>query len=167
MGNPRGVKRDFQALENRRLEAYKLLKQGVHQSEVARQLNVGRQSVSRWAAALKKEGVSGLHKAGRAGRKPRLSQKQTDKLKTDLLKGAEAFGYRSGLWTVTRVRALIKETTGQQFHSGHVWKILRALGWSPQKPMGRAIERNEEEITRWKKNTWPAIKKKPATRAEP
>lgn len=166
MGNPRGVKRDFQALEDRRLEGYKLLIQGVHQSEVARQLGVGRQSVSRWAAAIKKEGQKGLYKAGRAGRKPRLSEADLEKIKTKLVQGAEASGYLTGLWTVPRVRELIRETTGQTYHTGHVWRILRGLGWSPQKPIGRAIERNEEEILRWKKKVWPNLKKKPVKKAE-
>ncbi len=45
MGNPAGVRRDFQALEQRRLRAAQLLKKGVHQSEVARQVGAHRQSV--------------------------------------------------------------------------------------------------------------------------
>ena len=32
---------------------------------------------------------------------------------------------------------------------------------------GRAIERDEPKIRRWKRVEWPAIKKKPAKRAEP
>ena len=73
MGNPAGVRRDFDALEWRRMEAAKLLKQGVSQSEVARRLGVHRQSVIRWARQLVQSGRAGLKKAGRAGRKPRLS----------------------------------------------------------------------------------------------
>src|ERR1051325_3220010 len=119
MGNPRGVKRDFQALEDRRLIGLKLLIQGVHQSEVARQLGVGRQSASRWAAAIKEKGEKGLYKAGRAGRKPRLTEKDREQIKTKLVQGAEASGYRTGLWTIPRVRELIQETTGQSYHGGH------------------------------------------------
>jgi transcriptional regulator len=44
MGNPAGVRRDFGALEQRRMEAAVLLKQGVSQSEVARRLeSIGNQ----------------------------------------------------------------------------------------------------------------------------
>ena len=49
MGNPVGVRRDFQALAQRRLRAARWLAKGVHQSEVARRVGVHRQSVSRWA----------------------------------------------------------------------------------------------------------------------
>lgn len=166
MGNPRGVKRDFVALEKRRLAAEKLLTAGMHQAEVARRLGVHRQSVCRWNAARLKGGRDALRKAGRAGRLPRLSPGQKEQLKAALREGPEARGYSTCLWTIERVAALIEEQTGIRYHRGHVWKILRGLGWSSQRPVGRALERNEEAITHWKKKQWPAIKKKPAGRAE-
>ena len=73
MGNPKGVRRDFDALEERRWEAARLLRKGLSQAEVARRVKVHRQSVSRWAKQLAKGGMACLKKAGRAGRKPRLS----------------------------------------------------------------------------------------------
>jgi transposase len=161
MGNARGVKRDFNALEKRRLAAVKLLQAGVHQSEVARRLAVHRQSVSRWAAALRNQGKEALRKAGRAGRPPRLSAEQKQRLKAELVKGAQAHGYSTALWTIGRVAALIKELTGVEYHPGHAWRILRSLGWSSQRPVGRAVERDEKAISHWKKKQWPAIKKKP------
>jgi len=54
-----------------------------------------------------------------------------------------------------------------RYHEGHVWKILVGLGWSPQRPEGRARERNEEQIRHWKKNVWPALKKSAPGRAYP
>src|SRR6201981_3971325 len=72
MGNPAGVRRDFQKLEERRLLGARLLRQGVHPAEVARQVGVHRQSVSRWAAQLKQGGVRALKRAGHAGRRARL-----------------------------------------------------------------------------------------------
>ena len=161
MGNARGVKRDFDALESRRFAAQKLLARGIHQSEVARRLGVHRQSVSRWAAVLKKQGEDSLRKAGRAGRLPRLSQSQKELIKAALVKGPEAHGYHTCLWTIRRVAALIEEKTGIKYHKGHAWRILRGLGWSSQRPVGRALERDEKAIAHWKKKQWPAIKKKP------
>ena len=55
---------------------------------------------------------------------------------------------------------LIRDEFGVRYHEGHVWKILRALRWSPQRPVGKARERNEEAIRDWKCKRWPAIKKK-------
>ena len=166
MGNPRGVKRDFEALEERRLAAEKLLAKGVPQAEVARRLGVHRQSVCRWNAARAKGGKEALRKAGRAGRLPRLSAEQKEEIKSALGQGPEAHGYMTCLWTIGRVAALIEEQTGLKYHRGHVWKILRGLGWSSQRPVGRALERDEEAITHWKEKQWPAIKKKRAAKVE-
>src|SRR5438445_13864365 len=98
MGNPIGVKRDFAALEKRRLLAFKLLGSGVAQAEVARRLGVHRQSVSRWAQAIEEKGKAALLKAGRAGRLPRLSSAQKEQIKAALLQGPEAHGYGTALW---------------------------------------------------------------------
>ena len=161
MGNPRGVKRDFAALERRRLEALKLLKQGYNQSEVARRVKVCSQTVSRWAKAVSARGEKALSAAGRAGRKPLLDDQQRERLIGRLLEGPERLGYETPLWTGNRVAHLIQEEFGIRYHSGHVWKLLRQLNWSPQRPAGRALERNEEAIDHWKRKTWPVIKKKP------
>jgi transposase len=162
MGNPAGVKRDFEALEKRRFQAMKLLDQGLNQSEVARRLKVVRQTVSRWVEQRRQHGRAGLVQAGRAGRKPRLSQAQKQRLIQLLVQGPQALGYETPLWSCPRVAALIEEEFGVSYHEGHVWKLLVSLGWSCQRPAGRALQRNEEEIRQWKQHRWPAIKKKPA-----
>jgi transposase len=161
MGNPRGVKRDFAALEPRRLLALKLLQEGYNQSEVARRIKVCSQTVSRWARAVSAGGETALNAAGRAGRKPLLDDQQREKLIARLLEGPERGGYETPLWTCNRVAHLIQEEFGIDYHSGHVWKLLRQLNWSGQRPAGRALERNQEAIEHWKRKSWPSIKKKP------
>jgi transposase len=161
MGNARGVKRDFRALERRRFEALKLLKQGYNQSEVSRRVKVCSQTVSRWARTVAEEGERALEAVGRAGRKPLLDEKQRERLVARLLQGPERLGYETPLWTCTRVAHLNQEEFGVRYHAGHVWKVLRQLNWSPQRPVGRALERDEKAIHQWKRKTWPAIKKKP------
>ena len=160
MGNPAGVRRDFDALEKRRFQAIRLWERGQNQSEIARQLRVVRQSVARWVQQYRAQGRRALRKAGRAGRKPRLSQKQRHQLKKLLLAGPERLGYETPLWTCPRVAHLIEQQFGVRYHEGHVWKLLVRLGWSPQRPVGRARERDQEQIQRWKKKGWPALKKK-------
>ena len=160
MGNPAGVRRDFDALEKRRFQAIRLWERGQNQSEIARQLRVVRQSVARWVQQYRAQGKWALQKAGRAGRKPRLNEKQRHQLKKLLLAGPERLGYETPLWTCPRVAHLIEQQFGVRYHEGHVWKLLVRLGWSPQRPVGRARERNEEQIHHWKKKVWPALKKK-------
>jgi transposase len=165
MGNVRGVRRDFAALERRRFAALDLLKQGLNQSEVARRLKVCSQTVSRWARMSAAGGKQTLKAVGRAGRKPLLDRRQLDRLVRLLTAGPEKLGYETPLWTCNRVADLIEREFGVCYHAGHVWKVLRGLHWTPQRPAGKALERNEEAIAEWKRKTWPAIKKKPKQKA--
>jgi transposase len=165
MGNPAGVRRDFDALEKRRFAAIRLFKKGLAQAEVARRVKVVRQTVARWIMQFRRAGPAALKQAGRAGRKPLLRAEDRRRLEKLLLRGPEALGYETPLWTCSRVAHLIEQEFHVRYHEGHVWKLLVSLGWSPQRPTGRARERNEEEIRKWRKRQWPAIKKKPAKRA--
>ena len=158
---------DFVGLERRRMAAAELLKQGVSQSEVARRLGVHRQSVIRWARQLAQSGRAGLKQAGRVGRKPKLSANQLRKIEQTLKRGPEALGYASGLWTAARVRKLIEDQCGVRYHEAHVWRILRQLGWSCQRPTGRALERDEEAIRYWTRVRWPRLKKKRSASGAP
>lgn len=164
MGNPAGVKRDFEALERRRFKAFGLLEKGMSEAEVARRVGVHRQSVNRWAKQIEEQGRAGLRGAGRAGRKSRLGEGDLERLEQTLKRGAEAWGYESNLWTLERVAALIERDFGVKYHAGHVGWLLKKLGWSCQRPTGRAVERDEAAIRRWKKRRWPELKKKPSAR---
>jgi transposase len=128
-------------------------------------VGVHRQSVSRWAAELESTGRAGLKQAGRAGRKPRLSARQLNEIEQGLKRGPEVLGYGTSLWTATRVAHLIEQQCGVEYHPGHVWRILRQLGWSCQRPSGRALERDESKIQQWKQKRWPELKKRPKTKA--
>lgn len=162
MGNPAGVKRDFEALERRRLKAIDLLVKGdLNRAEIARRVKVCRQTVSRWAEEFRRGGKRGMRGAGRAGRKSQLTEKDRKRLEKLLVKGPEELGYETPLWTCDRVAHLIRKEFEVQYHRGHVWKLLSALGWSCQRPVGRARERNEEAIRQWRQVVWPEIKKKP------
>ena len=148
------------------MAAIAMLKQGkLSQSEIARRLRVSRQTVSRWWAEFAQGGRDALKRAGRAGRKPELGAANLERLQELLLQSPEALGYATPLWTCARVADLIRREFNVTYHPGHVWKVLDGLGWSCQRPEGRARERNEEEIRRWKRLRWPRIKKKPKSTA--
>ena len=166
MGHPAGRKRDFQALERRRLTAVRLLARGRSQAEVARQLGVHRQSVYRWQQQLARQGRAGLKYPGRAGRKPKLTAAELRRLERLLRAGPGASGYVTALWTLERVAEVIERAFGVRYHPGHVWRVLRRLRWSCQRPVGKARERDEKAIAHWKKVRWPEVKKTPRAKAE-
>ena len=161
MGHPAGVKLDRVKLERRRRQAARLLQQRVSEAEVARRVGVHRQSVNRWAQQLAKGGVAALTRAPRTGRPPQLSTDDLRRIEQGLTRGPEALGYRTSLWTAWRVADLIERESGVTYSTVHAWRVLRALGWTPQRPAGRALERKEPAIRRWKRERWPALKKTP------
>ena len=142
------AQRDFKGMERRRLRAARMFEGGATQADVVHRLGVSRTSASRWWQAWKAEGREGLRAAGRAGRKPRLSAVELGKLEQALCAGPGAHGYATDLWTLPRIRDVIERVTGVRYHEGHVWRVMRRLGWSLQKPTTRARERDEEAIRR-------------------
>ena len=152
---------DLASLERRRLRAGRMFDRGSSPAEVARALGVSRQSASRWHRAWVEGGSAALASTGKRGRSARLSSAELKKVEQTLLKGARSQGYASDLWTLDRVGAVIESVTGVAYHRGHVWKVLRALGWSRQRPARQATERDDEAIAAWVKTTWPRVKKTP------
>jgi len=70
-----------------------------------------------------------------------------------------AYGYPNELWTLKRIARVILREFGVRYHPNHVWRVLRQLRWSCQVPERRPVQRDEEEIERWKRYKWPHIKK--------
>jgi len=154
-------RRDFKGLEARRKQAARLFAAGrLSQAEIARRLGVSRTSVHRWHAAWQRGGTPALRRVGRAGRKPRLETTDLQALDQALRQGAVASGFSTDLWTLPRVARVIKELTGVEYHPGHVWRILRSLDWTRQRPVRRAKERDEKAIQRWVAKDWPRVKKR-------
>ena len=152
--------RDRAQLERRRLKAARLFDKGLNAPEVARRLGVARQVGYRWRSAWQKGGLAALASRGQTGPKPRLDPNQTQEVVAALLARPAAHGYRTQLWTLPRVAALIEKLTGVRYHPGHVWKLLGSSGFSCQRPERRAVERDEPAIGHWKQVRWLAIKKK-------
>jgi len=145
----------------RRVRAGRLLQQGKKPAEVARLVRAPRQTVYRWLDVLNDGGIDALRNMSKGGRPARLDAAQHDKLREMLLVGPQAAGFGTDLWTLKRVRQVIEKRFGVRYSEVHVWRLLGRLGFSSQKPERRAAERNEAAIVRWKRRTWPALKKSP------
>jgi len=155
---------DQSALQKRRLKAVRLFEKGFAPSDVARRLGVHRQSAGRWRMEWMAGGDEALVSKGRIGRKSALSEQQVQELAGILKEGAVAAGMPTEVWTLPRVAKVIRNRFGVEYHPAHVSKVLASMGFSCQRPTRRAIERDEEKISHWKRYKWPAIKKKPAAK---
>jgi putative transposase len=152
-------------MEERRMEGGRLLRAGaLSQTEIARQLNVSRASVSVWAKKVNKEGLRGLRKRKAVGSQSKLTKAQKQKLKRLLDRGALACGFSTDRWTLARVAELIQHEFDVRYHPNYLNRLLASLGFSPQKPLPQAVEQDEALVRAWLKQDWPRIKKGAAAR---
>lgn len=153
-------------LEERRRRGAMLLRAGRdHPAEIARQLGVSRTTVSRWQQTLETRGLRGLQRRPHSGRPPRLDARQWERLAALLLRGAVAAGFDTERWTLRRIAHVVERECGARYHFRSLGRVLQAHGWSPQRPVPRARERDERAVRTWVRQTWPALKKKGAPRA--
>ena len=153
------LRKSDSSFEARRFRAWELKQQGWRQSAIARALGVTPGAVSQWLKRAREQGVESLrHRVG-SGRPSRLSAAQRAQLSCLLAQGAEAYGFRGALWTRDRVAEVIRREFGVTYDPSHVGRILRACGWSLQKPARRARQRDEEAIRAWKEEHWPEVEK--------
>jgi putative transposase len=152
-------------MEERRLEGGRLLKAGkLSQAEIARQLGVSRPTVNNWAKTIAAKGIRGLRKRKAAGVQSKLNPPQKQKLKYMLDRGALANGFLTDRWTLGRVQQLIQRKFKITYHPKYLNRLLRKLGFSPQKPLPQAIEQDKALVTAWLQRDWPRIKKVSAVR---
>lgn len=152
--------------EGRRLRAWELYQQGWPQKQIAAALGVSAGAVSQWIARGRAGGVEALRNQPRLGATPKLTQQQRARLPDLLLRGAPAYGFVGDVWTQERIASVIKREFGVSYHPDHIGRLLRSEGWSVQKPIERATERNDAAIEHWRNQKWPAIKKKPSRKDE-
>jgi transposase len=148
------------ARQARREQAAELFAQGRTQAEVARELDVSRQSASRWHTGWQASGATGLQSRGPTGRHPKVPDRALAGIEQALLEGAQAHGFATDVWTLDRIAVVIQGLTGVTLSNPSVWRLLRnRLGWTVQRPARQAKERDEEAIQHWVAHEWPRIKK--------
>jgi transposase len=143
--------------EWRRLRALHLKRQGWYQRSIAEALGVREETVSRWLARARDGGPEALLARPAPGRPPKLSDAHKRMIPEFLWHGPEAYGFRGQVWTRARIASVIKEEFGVGYHKGHVGRLLQELRWTPQVPIKRAIQRDEDAIRRWRVEVWPEL----------
>jgi transposase len=148
------------ARQARRERAAELFSQGRTQAEVARELDVSRQSASRWHARWHADGTAALRTRGPTGRRPKVPDSALEPIEQALLEGALAHGFPTDVWTLERIALVIQGLTGVALSNPSTWRLLRGrLGWSVQRPTRQAKERDEQAIQHWVAHEWSRIKK--------
>ena len=120
-------------LEQRRLRAVALSKEGLRPTAIASRLGTTLRSVERWLQACRDKGAEAMRAKPSPGRPPKLTPQQKQDLVDCLLQGASAHGFATDLWTCPRVAELIHRRFGVIYHVDTIPYVLRGLGFSPSK----------------------------------
>jgi len=152
-------------MKERRQEGGRLLKAGkLSQAEIARQLGVSRATISDWAKVVESQGIKGLKSKKAKGVESKLSCEEKQRLKKFLDQGALRYGFSTDRCTLERIRQVIQEKFETSYHPKYLSRLLKQLGFSPQKPMPQAIEQEKELVQAWLEKDWTRIKKVAAAR---
>jgi transposase len=143
----------------RRLRAVELHQAGWTGRAIAEALGVVPSAVSSWLRKAREGGVDALRaRRQQTGKRPKLTAMQQQRLLALLTAGAEAHGAIGERWTGKRVAALIKREFGVAYHPEYIPRLLRSLGWTPQQPVTKASQRDEQQIAQFKAE-WETVKK--------
>ena len=157
-----GTRRPTDWRAGRRLRAWELKQQGWSQRRIAEALGVTEGAVSQWMRRQREGGgVEALYRRPPPGPTPRLTPEQQAQIPALLARGAEAYGFAGDVWTQRRIAAVLRRELGVRSHPASLTRLLRQIGWSPQKPQTRATQRDEGVIGAWFTERWPALRAKP------
>ncbi|QFZ20493.1 winged helix-turn-helix domain-containing protein [Saccharothrix syringae] len=147
-------RREFR--ERLRLQAAERFADGEANAVIAKDLRVTVRSVQRWRRSWVAGGSRALASAGPAS-SPRLDEAKFAQLERELHKGPMAHGWPDQIWTLSRLKTVI----GRRFHLAYtvqgVHLLLRRHGWTRQVPVRRAVERDDQAVAGWVKDTWPQV----------
>ena len=141
------------------MEAIRLHQQGWKTPQIATRLTTTPQSVNRWLRASRRGGIKAIRAKPVPGRPERLSARQRHTLRQLLIKGAQAAGYHTDLWTCPRIAQVIRRELKVSYHVNYLPRFLASLGFSCQKPESVAKEKDAAAVRQWIDRDWHRIKK--------
>jgi transposase len=155
MGATDGMPKDWR--QRRRFQALRLKQWNWYQRDIAQALDVSEVSVSHWLAHAREGGPQALLTHPAPGHPSALSPRQRHLIPELLWHGPEAYGFRGAVWTCGRITKVIQEEFGVAYDKGHVSRLLKQLCWTPQMPIQRALQRDEQAIEQWRSKAWPRL----------
>lgn len=154
------AERDGEYRVAKRIHAIILSIQEHSSGEIAKLLMVNRTRVPVWINNWNKHGVEGLLEGYRSGRHSLMDSEKFEKLADIIDSGPVAYGLDTGIWNSIIITKVINEEFGIKYHPGHVRKILKALGFSIQRPTIKLVQANSVNKNKWIRYTYPLVKKK-------
>lgn len=148
----------LEVIRFRTIDAYKT---GNSIKDISQIFGLHRGSISRWITKWKREGKKALKRKTATGRPTTINCKVYGKSIIKIVRrGASYYGYENDLWTCKRIKMAISKVLDIEVSIPTIWRNLKTLNLSCQKPERRALEQNPKEAKKWLNKNWPKIKKK-------
>lgn len=141
-----------------RLQAVKMAKAGIPVAEIALFFEVSVRAVYQWLAAFNSGGQEGLLAKPGAGRPPRLGGDELSRLACLLRDNTpDQLRFPFGLWNLRLIGLLIQREFNWQPSKPTLIKLMKILGFTPQRPLRRAWQQDEVLVERWRTEDFPKI----------
>lgn len=144
----------------KRLHAVLLNNDGCSSGNIAAILEAPRSKVSQWLSDYEQFGHEGLLEGQRSGRPAQLDDQQKVALGEIIDRGPLSRGFASGVWSAPMIGRVITEEFEVEYTSRHVRRLLREMGFSVQRPKRILARANRAAQQRWRRYTYPNLKKK-------
>jgi transposase len=152
---------DHDTLEAMRWRAIRAHRQGQTLAQIAKAFGLHWGSVSRWLTRYRRGGTAALRQRKATGRPPTLDCREHGPGIVKIVRQpAGRFGYQHPLWTCRRLQQTIRRALGIRISVPTMWRALKRLKLSSQKPERRAFEQDPAARRRWLRHEWPAIKRR-------
>lgn len=154
-------KLDHKTLEEIRIRAVQRVLDGESPETVIKTLGFHRSCIYQWLAAYREGGFAGLKAKALEGRPGKLSEKQAQKLFDIIAKGSPLQNhFPFALWTIAIIRELIRTKFAIRLSEVSVWRLVKRMGLSAQRPLFRAYQQDPEKVENYLATEYPTLKKR-------
>ena len=148
-------------MEEIRVRAVQRVQAGESPETVIKTLGFARACIYNWLARYREGGWHALRTGQRSGRPKKLNSSQIKWVyKAIRDKDPLQLKFTFALWTRSMIAELIKRQFGLKLSLTSVGRLLKQLGFSCQKPLYRAYQRDPELVKQWKEQVFPQIQKR-------
>jgi len=153
-----GRKLDHVSLQTIRNQAVKAVRNGQTVQSVADAYGMNIRTLFRWLAAYASGGQKALQAKPIPGRPSKLSGEQMSWLAGAVRSHTpQQYEFAFALWTLGLINDLIRRRFGVRLSRSGAGRVMRSLGFTPQRPLYRATQRDAVLVERWQQEQFPAI----------